>query len=218
MLDFQRSGCSVYGASMGRSGHLDRDTSDPCFVRKVPIDDQGYDPGGAYWGTPADLYMVESLESGDRAYLRARTMTAARAEFPQATWEDGPADMPAEYDAADMLQAYITAALWSSNDESNDQGGEPLDANYSADDLAPETLAKMTADVNAFLAAHAADIGVNAIQAGHDLWLTRTRSGVGFADRREVYTDAARQRLDDAAEALGERHLYIGDDGKIYQE
>src|SRR6185437_5945974 len=186
MLDFQRSGCSQYGAQMGRSGHLDRGTAEPCFIRKVPIDDQGYDPGGAYWGTPANLYFVESLETGECAYLRARDMSAARAAFPSATWQDGPQDLPAEYDAADMLRAYIDAALWSSNDESDDQGGEPLDANYSADDLAAETLAKMTAEVNAFLAAHAADIGANASQAGHDLWLTRTRSGVGFSDRREV--------------------------------
>jgi hypothetical protein len=217
MLDFQRSGCSASGASMGRSGQLSHDAAEPCFIRKVPIDDQGYDPGGAYWGTPANLYFVESLETGECSYLRAASMTAARAQFPAATWQDGPIDMPAEYDAADMLQAYIEAALWSSNDESDDQGGEPLDANYSADDLAPETLAKMTADCARFLSEHAADIGANASQAGHDLWLTRTRSGVSFSDRREVYAKAAIQRLEDAARAMGEISLYVGDDGKIYQ-
>ena len=35
-----------------------------------------------------------------------------------------------------FLEAYITAALWSSTDESTPEGGEFLDANYGPDDLA----------------------------------------------------------------------------------
>ena len=39
--------------------------------------------------------------------------------------------------------AYIEAALWSSNDDSTPQGGEPLDANYGIKDIDPDTLEKM---------------------------------------------------------------------------
>lgn len=51
----------------------------------------------------------------------------------------------------DFFTAYITAALWSSYDNSDPEtGGEPLDKNYSADDLAPEALTQMRADCNRF--------------------------------------------------------------------
>ena len=35
---------------------------------------------------------------------------------------------------------YLIAALWSSNDESNESGGEPLDRNYDLSDLSEDTL------------------------------------------------------------------------------
>ena len=45
--------------------------------------------------------------------------------------------------------AYVEAALWSSNDDSTPQGGEPLDANYGIDDIDPDTLAAMIEDCRA---------------------------------------------------------------------
>jgi hypothetical protein len=51
----------------------------------------------------------------------------------------------------EFFTAYIEAALWSSTDESDDSGGEPLDKHYDETDIAPETLAKMGADCAAFL-------------------------------------------------------------------
>ena len=38
----------------------------------------------------------------------------------------------------EFLDAYVTAALWSTNDNADDSGGEPLDLNYDASDIAPE--------------------------------------------------------------------------------
>ena len=49
-----------------------------------------------------------------------------------------------------FTQAYLECALWSSNDESNDQGGDPLDQNYGIQDIAEECLEKMIADCKAF--------------------------------------------------------------------
>lgn len=116
-----------------------------------------------------------------------------------------------------MLDAYIECAFWSSNDESTPEGGEPMDASYSASDLAPEALAKMTKDVCEFLIANRDDIDGRYEQAGHDLWLTRNRHGAGFWEAPD-WERAAGERLTAAARALGECYLVVGDDGQIHCE
>lgn len=110
--------------------------------------------------------------------------------------------------------AYIEAALWSSTDNSNDQGGEPLDANYGLEDIAPETLASIHEDCEAFQRDHAEDIGGDLERAGHGFWLTRNHHGAGFWDGDWV--DEVGKRLTEASHAYGECDLYIGDDGLIY--
>ena len=49
-------------------------------------------------------------------------------------------------DIDDMLAGYIEAALFSTNDESTPEGGEPLDNNYNESDLTPECRAGMRED------------------------------------------------------------------------
>lgn len=123
-----------------------------------------------------------------------------------------------------MLRAYIECALWSTNDESDESGGEPLDRNYTDDDIAPETLAKMRADVESFYAANARHIAKwngsrtsPEDQAGHDLWLTRNGHGCGFWESEWVDLPGnPGNRLNAAAKAMGEVWLYVGDDGRIY--
>lgn len=112
--------------------------------------------------------------------------------------------------------AYIECALWSSTDNSDPEtGGDPLDANYDADDIAPEALAEMTEDCAAFQADNADDLAtLDASQAGHDFWLTRNRHGAGFWDRG--HPDGIGDRLTKAAHVWGEANLYVGDDGRIY--
>jgi hypothetical protein len=127
--------------------------------------------------------------------------------------------------------AYVTCALWSTNDESDESGGEPMDKNYSAADLAPSARARLTADVREFLAACTAagydqaarseacesygpDCDSADERAAHDLWLNRNGHGAGFGDGdwAEPFATWAR----DYAHAAGERDLYVGDDGRIY--
>jgi hypothetical protein len=118
--------------------------------------------------------------------------------------------------------AYIEAALWASNDESDGSGGEPLDANYTINDIAPETLEKMVADCDRFQKENAADIATGddhpqytaSERAGHDFWLTRNGHGAGFWDGD--WEEAAGERLTAACEACGEYNLYVSDDGLIY--
>jgi hypothetical protein len=127
-----------------------------------------------------------------------------------------------------FARAYVTAALWSTHDESTPQGGEPMDQNYSADDISPESLAIMAQEADAFALENAADLeaanipeGETGCRAGFLFWLNRNGHGTGFWDEK-THRDpdsecAACDRLADAARKAGERWLYVGDDGKIYQ-
>lgn len=139
----------------------------------------------------------------------------------------------------DFTRAYIECALWSSTDndyhgkgdprnkpagESN--GGDPLDKNYTIEDIAPETLAKMIADCDAFQIANGRDIASSyeiqsrkrqdgkICSAGHDFWLNRNGHGAGFWDGD--WPEPQASRLDAASKAFGGFDLYVGDDGKIY--
>lgn len=123
-----------------------------------------------------------------------------------------------------FLKAYITCALWSSNDD----GGDSLDANYDVDDLAPSALRAMREDCARFEREAAAELeeaygnfrngGANpreytASDAGHDFWLSRNGHGAGFFDRDLA---EAADKLQERARAFGDCELYVGDDGKIY--
>lgn len=113
-----------------------------------------------------------------------------------------------------FTNAYIETALWSSMDESDEQGGEPLDANYGIDDIAPETLARTIADCEAFQLAHADAISDELELAGHDFWLTRNGHGAGFWDGD--WEDEIGKRLTEASDVYGSVDLYVGDDGLVY--
>lgn len=126
----------------------------------------------------------------------------------------------------DFLSAYIEAALWSTNDESTPAGGEPLDANYGPDDLAPETLAKMRDECERFLVKAAGLIEAerlpegrsdNAAAAGHDFWLTRNGHGAGFWDGDWPIAGDELTKLCGWRTEFPEVDLYVGDDGRIYQ-
>ena len=114
-----------------------------------------------------------------------------------------------------FVDAYITCALWSTNDESTPEGGEPFDSNYSVDDMTDECKAAMRADCDAFVKANAADVArmANDSQAGHDFWLTRNGHGAGFWDRD---LGDLGDRLTAAAKEFGETGLYLGDDKRIH--
>ena len=115
-----------------------------------------------------------------------------------------------------FTRAYIEAALWSSTDNSDGSGGEPLDKNYNIYDIADETLAVMAADCAAFQNENASDLSFNSLdQGGHDFWLTRNRHGCGFWETPDWPEDIG-NRLTDASHKYGEVWLYVGDDGKIY--
>lgn len=114
-----------------------------------------------------------------------------------------------------FVHQYMVTALWSTNDESTPEGGEPMDANYTVDDIDSETVEKMKADCRKFLEANAEDIDGRYEDGGHDFWLSRNNHGAGYWDGD--WPEVAGERLTDAAHKFGEVNLYVGDDGKIHQ-
>jgi hypothetical protein len=120
-----------------------------------------------------------------------------------------------------FTRAYIETALWSTNDESDERGGEPLDQNYDASDIAPETMDKIAADCAYFQAenAEALETYGDDAKAGHYFWLARNGHGAGYTDDDyKVAPDlsAAMKHLQKAAKAYGEVYLYVGDDDLIH--
>ncbi len=104
----------------------------------------------------------------------------------------------------EMLNHYITAALWSSTDENT---GHPMDRDYGPSDLTAAAKAKMKADVAKFLKANFADVDGRFKKAGHDFWLTRNGHGAGFWDGD--WPEDAGERLTKASKKFGEQSLYV---------
>lgn len=187
---------------MGRSNTLPEDFTGEVTVRVVPLDSGGYDPGGAYWGTAETLYCVEDFEGRARYARKVAPIGGAKA-----------VSIPSMGDLADIVQGYIEAALFSSTTDA----GDPLDESYSEADLAPETLAQMKADCEAFIARAALDLTgeTDFLQVGRDFWFTRNGHGCGFDDGG-YSPQVAASLTKISREQFNEFDLYVGDDGRIY--
>ena len=124
------------------------------------------------------------------------------------------------YDAASpFAQAYVRAALWLSNDESDDAGGDLMDKNYGPQHFHPDAMKKMVQDADAFEKEHGDKFKGNEARAGHDFWLNRNGHGSGFwDDNEEHYTPENAEALDSASKKAGDVNLYIGDDKKIHED
>lgn len=113
-----------------------------------------------------------------------------------------------------MTIDYLVTALWSSCDENDD----PMDDNYSIEDLSPEALENAQRDCAEFLKKaekriKGFDPGEIDSHFGHDFWLTRNHHGAGFWDGD--YPEFG-DELTEISHEFGEVDLYVGDDGKIY--
>jgi hypothetical protein len=136
-------------------------------------------------------------------------------------------ELPDDY-TDEFVNGYIECALWSESagitiDDDGTVHAAPDDDtsfeshNFDASDIGEETLARMRADCEAFIADNTADLATVAEMrgarsqwsagslAGHDFWLTRNGHGTGFWDRGY---GAVGERLSDASRPYGEAHLY----------
>jgi len=125
------------------------------------------------------------------------------------------------------LEQYVKTALWSTNTDHLDPEGTgsagALEDHYGLEDIAPEALESMRADLADFihhadpraLAFWEAELGAG--QVGHDFWLTRNGHGAGFWDRFSTGIGASfGNHLTEKAKPYGESYLIVGDDGKVY--
>lgn len=120
-----------------------------------------------------------------------------------------------------FFDAYLECALWSTTDNADESGGEPLDRNYGPEDIEPETLKRMRDDCDQFQKDNENDLaecGLSEAKQGHDFWLNRNGHGSGFWDEwmDDSPEDGACDRLSKACRVWGEFDLYVGDDGRIY--
>lgn len=124
-----------------------------------------------------------------------------------------------------FTQAYVTAALLSTNDESDESGGVPLDRNYDWDDISAESQARIIHDCKLFQAANhqlwadkpvtyfAADsYGSTSAtadeRAGGDFWYTRNGHGVGFWDSGRWPSEIG-EKLTEASKRYGEVNINV---------
>lgn len=117
---------------------------------------------------------------------------------------------------SDFAKQYCETALWSSTDDGDDNEGPNITDAHGIIDIDPDTLAKLSKIADDFAAKHADDLAVHndPTMGAHDLWLNQNGHGCGFWDGD--WPEPQATRLDDAATALGQIDLYVGDDGKIY--
>lgn len=124
----------------------------------------------------------------------------------------------------EFFHGYVTCALWASTDNADDTGGEPLDRNYTIDDISPDCLERMQQDCDAFCESEELNVLLYTVElpanewhqderAGHDFWLTQNGHGTGFWDRG---LGELGRRLTDASKKYGTFDLYVGDDGLIH--
>lgn len=116
-------------------------------------------------------------------------------------------------DVSPMTRHYLICALWSSTDNSDEQGGDPFDDNHDLEDIAGESIDQAEKDCQAFKQANATDLADwDDEQAGHDFWLTRSHHGTGFWDRGKGEVG---QRLTLAAQQYGALTLTLHN-GRVY--
>ena len=114
-------------------------------------------------------------------------------------------------------RAYLECALWSSTDESDPSGGDPVDATFSIEDIDPGSMVATRETCQDFLIANLEDLRqydermrneqwTGWSRAGHDFWLTRNGHGAGFWDRG---LGDLGQRLTKAAEVYGATNIHV---------
>lgn len=76
MKPFEINVSSKYGAPMGRPGG--ETLTGKVHLCRVPLVDGGYDQGGAYWGTPDNLFCLYNDDC--TRYLRASNRNDAKSQ------------------------------------------------------------------------------------------------------------------------------------------
>ena len=218
-----------HGAPMGRTNIIQ--TPDEAMIFHIyPMSwiDGDYDFGGAYWGGGDDTKNVwratamsnfgEFNEMFARAGSREEMRAVVKTEFPKASFHTLMETTTELLDATDALakfrDAYIDAALWSTNSDK----GTPLDRDYGPHDFSEAAMQEIVTDCARFIAQCkgliASEGRERALEsAAQDFWLTRNGHGAGFWDGDWPTNGAA---LAEASDSFGPCEIYLGDDKRIH--
>lgn len=154
-----------------------------------------------------------------------RRLSQAAIDAMEAAWHktkqeerDTPPQHGADLDFDAFVRAYKRAALWSTNDESDERGGDPLDENYTIDDFTEEANVTIRRECWLFFRDNRKDLLCqdDTDAAGYDFWMTRNGHGVGFWEYPD-WPRAEGERLTEEARKVGECWLVVTSDGKIDQ-
>ena len=216
--DYLNDVSSKYGAPMGRRVSPVADDIKATLL-PVPLDSGGYDPGGAYWGIPSNLWGAYNAD-GDaiwhgRHANREAALAALQSDLPGLSVSD---DVP-EIDG-DMLEAirdgYLEAVLFGESDDDE----SPLDQNYNTGDFGDKSSALALARVQEFIGKAApADVKAYLLERGpdclgHDIYYSSAGHGVGFFCRD---LGEAGDRLQDMGRAITWNHVWA-ESGKVHIE
>lgn len=104
-----------------------------------------------------------------------------------------------------MVHAYLHAALWTSE----------LDSNYDIPEIDDDSISKAVSDCKRFIEM-AGDLlnGLDAGNVGHDFWLSRNGFGSGFYDRN---LGEIGEKLYSLSKTFNEKNVFE-EDGKIFLE
>lgn len=136
-----------------------------------------------------------------------------------------PVNLPASVTKAQFdafVDGYIETLLYSTNDESDDSGGDPLSNHHDSTSLAPEALLSVETTCARFIE-HALRLLNEAVErpgydwssAGADLWYTSAGHGVGFWDRDVLDDGGLGNALTQRCQHK-EMYVEVGDDGKVH--
>lgn len=190
-----------YGAPYGRVSH--DQSAEPLSVLRMTIDCQGYDAGGAYWGTGDNsMWVLTSDDLESISYVRSSTRASAIEQFVTQGYEEARIQ-PDAIDTENVdpgalppvLSSFLEIGITMQHEDylDNELGGE-----YDVDQMVPPSIADLdiidirkAAEIcKAFLERAGSAVaeayetgGYDELQMGYDLYMERVGSGVGFHDQ-----------------------------------
>jgi hypothetical protein len=117
-----------------------------------------------------------------------------------------------------IIDNYVVASMWT--DVTDDNG------DHTIFDLSDSSRKQFEEEFNRFIAENRETVSealntedYDEESFGYDLWLTRTRQGVGFWDRPQLKANRLGEKLTEAVDrSLPPISLIVGDDNKLYFE
>lgn len=197
------------GAPMGRHNQmqLDPDGVTKMHLHRLPFTDGCYDCGGAYWGSPADLWRVvtdEDDEAYHEGFIRAPSREKA-VEILKELYEDTLEVLPTCFHLQTALDSYISDLYddWAAEciDDPDEQGKEGA----VLTDAAVEACRKALVEFRE-VAGDSANL-YEPSEFGSLFYLSRQGHGVGFFEHPEK--DG--QRLQELARKVGPVDAYSQD-------